>query len=209
MSKSYIYVQNMSLRHALLGLLADQPASGYDLSQRFQGDLGRYAWQAGHTRIYPELVKMADEGLLEVAATGPRGRKTYTVTDAGRAELRGWLLTAPEQAVVRNESVLRMFLVRSLEPADARTLLREIVDHVGTELGRLQRRMAELDAENGPDALPFGRMAGEFGVRQYEAVLGWARWSLERLAAREDTDGPADDGNVAETSITAASPVGG
>ena len=48
----------MSLRHALLGLLAVESRSGYYLSRAFAGELGRYAWQAGHTRIYPELVRM-------------------------------------------------------------------------------------------------------------------------------------------------------
>src|SRR5437588_10008069 len=119
----------MSLRHALLGLLADEPASGYDLHRRFECDLGRYAWQAGHTGIYPELVKMADEGLVIVKATGARGRKTYALTEDGRAELRSWLMSPPRQGTVRNETVLRMFLVQALEPGDARILLKAIVEY--------------------------------------------------------------------------------
>ena len=100
----------MSLRHALLGLLADEPASGYDLTRAFAGELGRYAWQAGHTRIYPELVRMEEQGLVVVQSLGPRGRKTYAITGPGRDELRTWMLTWPEQGTVRNETVLRMFL---------------------------------------------------------------------------------------------------
>ena len=79
----------MSLRHALLGLLAREPASGYDLTRYFEGDLGRYAWQAGHTSIYPELNKLAGRGLVEVTSEGARGAKTYDVTPAGRAEPPG------------------------------------------------------------------------------------------------------------------------
>jgi len=174
----------MSLRHALLGLLAEAPASGYDLTRRFEGDLGRYAWQAGHTSIYPELVKMAADDLVAVESTGARGRKTYALTDTGRAELRRWLLDPPPPGGVRNETVLRMFLVQSLEPDDARLLLAGIAEHCEAELERLRPTMAALDAESGDGAdLPFGRLAGEYGVRQYEAVAGWARWSLERLAA--------------------------
>ena len=157
----------MSLRHALLGLLAEAPASGYDLTRRFEGDLGRYAWQAGHTSIYPELVKMAADDLVAVESTGARGRKTYALTDAGRAELRRWLLDPPPQGGVRNETVLRMFLVQSLEPADARLLLEGIAEHCEAELEQLRPTMVARDAEA--------------GVRQYEAVAGWARWSLERL----------------------------
>ena len=86
---------------------------------------------------------------------------------------------------MRNETVLRMFLVQALEPDDARTLLEAIAGHCDAELARLRPVMALVDAEEGTDALPFGRLAGEYGVRQYEAVLGWARWSLERLDAAE------------------------
>jgi PadR family transcriptional regulator AphA len=188
----------MSLRHALLGLLAQEPASGYDLTRHFEGDLGRYAWQAGHTRIYPELVKMAEEGLVTVESTGARGRKTYALTADGRVELRSWLLSPPEQATVRDETVLRMFLVQSLEPADARVLLTSIAEHCDAELARLRPLMERIDDAEGADALPFGRLAGEYGVRQYDAVAQWARWALERLDAAEAA-GRVGTRSVAET----------
>lgn len=123
----------MSLRHALLGLLARGSASGYDLTRTFDESLGRYAWQAGHSRIYPELNKMAESGLIVVGETGPRGRKTYALTDDGRTELRRWMLHWPEQATVRDETVLRMFLVQSLEPDDARMLLEGMAAHCAAE----------------------------------------------------------------------------
>ena len=100
----------MSLRHALLGLLAQGPASGYDLTRAFDGGIGRYAWQAGHSRIYPELGKMTEAGQVVVDETGPRGRKSYVLTEDGRTELRRWMFHWPEQATVRDETVLRMFL---------------------------------------------------------------------------------------------------
>jgi DNA-binding PadR family transcriptional regulator len=127
---------------------------------------------------------MADEGLVVVDETGPRGRKSYALTDAGRTELRRWMLHWPEQATVRNETVLRMFLVQSLEPDDARRLLEGIAAHCAREREQLHAIMEAEDAEQRPgDPLPFGRLAGEYGLRQYEAVHGWALWSLERLTA--------------------------
>lgn len=171
----------MSLRHALLGLLVHEPASGYDLARAFEGDLGRYAWHAGHTRIYPELVAMESEGLVAVVATGARGRKTYAPTDDGRAALRAWLMSPSEQGQVRNELVLRMFLLSTLDPQDARRILGGIAEHCAAELERLRPVMAEIDAETAGGPPPFGRLAGEYGLRQFEAMRGWALWSLERL----------------------------
>lgn len=174
----------MSLRHALLGLLAHGPASGYDLTRAFDGSIGRYAWHAGHSRIYPELAKMTEAGQVVVEETGPRGRKTYALTDDGRHELRRWMLHWPEQTTVRDETVLRMFLVQSLEPEDARRLLEGIAAHCADRIAELRPLMDAEDAEHPPGAqVPFGRLAGEYGLRQYEAVHGWALWSLERLGA--------------------------
>src|SRR5688500_8244241 len=82
----------MSLRYALLGLLADEPASGYDLTRSFEKALRRYAWHAQHSQIYPELTRLAADGLVEIASEGARGRRVYSITEAGRTELRRWML---------------------------------------------------------------------------------------------------------------------
>jgi DNA-binding PadR family transcriptional regulator len=176
----------VSLSHALLGLLADAPASGYELAKEFDRELGRYAWQAGHTSIYPELGKLADRGLVEAAAAGARGRRTYAITDAGRAELRNWLMTPTGNAVVRNEAALRLFLVSSLDPADQRELLKRIAAHTGEAAAELRGILAEPDEpDRGPRA-GYGRLAGEYGVRQYDAVHGWALWALAELDKKPD-----------------------
>jgi PadR family transcriptional regulator AphA len=173
----------VSLPHALLGLLAVEPRSGYELTKAFEADLGRYAWQAGHTSIYPELNRLAGEGLLEVAHEGVRGSRTYAVTDAGRKELRSWLMAPPKPAKVRNEQVLRMFLLSALDPDDAVTVLRAIAEKTGVAAAELRR----VREENGPPVnrgtASFGLLAAEFGLRQYDAVHGWAEWAIAQFEA--------------------------
>jgi PadR family transcriptional regulator AphA len=173
----------MSLSHALLGLLAVRPSSGYELTKAFAGELGRYAWQAGHTSIYPELGRLAERGLVEVTDEGARGSRTYAVTPEGYAELRSWMLTSPPQAKVRNEHVLRMFLISALEPADALVVLRRIAEHTGEEGAKLRTMMDKAPADIPPGADGFGYLAAEFGARQFEAVHGWALWAIDKLEA--------------------------
>src|SRR4051812_394201 len=183
MSETEGRIPGVSLPHALLGLLAVEPRSGYELTKAFEADLGRYAWQAGHTSIYPELNRLAADGLLEVSHEGARGSRTYAVTDAGREELRSWLMAPPRPAKVRNEQVLRMFLLSALEPEDAVTVLRAIAENTGAAAAELRR----VREENGPPvnrgAASFGLLAAEFGLRQYDAVHGWALWAIEQYAA--------------------------
>ncbi len=170
----------MSLPHALLGLLAVAPRSGYELTKAFAGDLGRYAWQAGHTSIYPELARLAERGLVEVTHEGARGSRTYAVTEAGRGELRTWLLTPPRQGKVRNELVLRMFLLSALDPADARAVLVRIAASTAREAAEL-RRLREAAGPVRPGPAGFGQLAAEYGLRQYDAVHDWALWALDQL----------------------------
>ena len=173
----------MSLKYALLGLLSERPASGYALTQRFEQSLQKYAWHANHSQIYPELAKLAADDLAAVVEEGARGRRTYAITDAGREALREWLLTSsggPRR--VRNEAVLRTFLLSTLEPGNAVQLLRGYVDRSAQDLADLQAVVAELEAaENAGEPQRFGRFAAEFGVRQYAAFHDWAQWALARV----------------------------
>lgn len=169
----------MSLRHALLGLLADEPSSGYTLTRKFEASLERYAWSARHSQIYPELARLADEGMIEVAEEGARGRRTYAITDAGRAELRSWLVDQPPYTSVRNVLVLKMFLLSTLDPVDAKAFLSHLADNAERELEELRTQVAELDAAEGTQG--FGRFAAEYGLREYALVRDWAAWAMERI----------------------------
>lgn len=172
----------MSLRHALLGLLAQQPASGYDLAKVFEGDFGRYAWHAGHTQIYPELNRMAADGLVAVASETARNRRVYAITDHGLAELRDWLRHPPDRTKMRNEHVLRTFLLPALGPREMRAALLEHADTAARKAKEVQAIADRLDrdAEQG-QPVPFGRFAAEFGIRMNEAMRDWAQWVVERL----------------------------
>lgn len=173
----------MSLRHALLGLLADEPASGYALTRKFEASLNRYAWSARHSQIYPELARLADEGLIEVAEEGARGRRTYAITDAGHAELRSWLVDQPAHTPVRNVLVLKMFLLSTLTPADAKAFLTRLAATAERELAALRAQVAELDSAE--SAQGFGRFAAEYGLREYELMRDWAAWAMDRIEQAE------------------------
>src|SRR5690348_17145720 len=106
---------SMSLRHGLLGLLAEGPASGYDLAQRFQESLGS-VWPAQHPRVYAELARLADAGLIELDSHGPRRRKAYRLTDAGPAEVRRWLAEEEVDHTFRLQTLLRSYFFWLMDP---------------------------------------------------------------------------------------------
>jgi PadR family transcriptional regulator, regulatory protein AphA len=174
----------MSLRFALLGLLAEGPSSGYELTRRFEEGIGSFAWTAGHSQIYPELARLVGDGLVEVVAEGPRGRRDHAITTAGRAALRAWLL-GPHDAggTVRNEFVLRLFLLSALEVADATAVLDDVERYVDAQIIEIQDAQRDIAAAGLP-VTSGPSMAAEFGLRTYRATSDWAGWAREQLAQR-------------------------
>ncbi|MES1156972.1 MAG: PadR family transcriptional regulator [Alphaproteobacteria bacterium] len=107
----------MSLNYAVLGLLSEQPMSGFDLIREF--DVARSViWPAPQNEVYRVLARLAAERLIAAKETGPRGRKTYAITRAGRAALAQWL-AAPSDYTLRYDPILKAGFLGSL-PARAR-----------------------------------------------------------------------------------------
>jgi PadR family transcriptional regulator, regulatory protein AphA len=174
----------MSLKHALLGLLADHPASGYELTKQFELSLA-HVWGAKHSQIYPELQRMAANGWLEVGDEGSRGRKEYAITNAGRAELRHWLVEVPPERATRNESMLRIFFLWSLPADEAAAYLDGEAEYYrdnGRSLGELDDA---VPWDDGPVDL-MGRIAMEQGRRWSTMMADWAEWAAGQIRAGHD-----------------------
>lgn len=165
----------------MLGLLALGPRTGYELVTEFDGDLGRWAWQAGYSSVYPELHRMSKAGLVSVVGEGARGSITYSISQAGREELNSWMLFPPRSSRVRNEHALRMFLVSTLDPADAQIVLNRIATEAETDAATLRQIRAEQTEAGDENA--FGVLAAEYGLRLNRTIIEWARWASERVAA--------------------------
>lgn len=174
----------MSLRHALLGLLAQRPASGYELTKQFELSLAN-VWSASHSQIYPELQRMADRGWVVAGDEGARGRRAYEITDDGRAELRRWLTGERPDRSSRNEAMLRVFFLWTLEPDEAVRFLEGEADAYREHLTALERLDAAIPWNTGGSHL-MGRIALEQGVRWSTMMADWATWATEQLRAGHD-----------------------
>ena len=168
----------MSLRHGLLGLLAEGPASGYDLARRFQDVLGA-VWPAQHPKIYAELNRLAAEGYVEAEVAGPRGRKAYHITEQGLAEVRRWLTQTEVDHTMRLQPILRsvFFWLMSREE------LQRHLEHESEYYRTAAEQYAALAAAK--DRGEFGdtsqtralRIAAEAAIRLHTALAEWAEWA--------------------------------
>ncbi|MFI6049852.1 PadR family transcriptional regulator [Streptomyces violascens] len=170
----------MSLRHAVLGLLTNRPASGYDLMKLFETSLA-HVWSATQSQVYGELGKLADGGLVEVAAEGPRGRKEYAITEAGRSELHRWLTEVEPVRTRRSDSLLRVFFLGELSRVEAKTYLLTEAERSAQQLAGLKEAESAIDWGDDPISV-HGRLALEYGKRLSAMHEEWARWAAEQLA---------------------------
>lgn len=169
----------MSLRHAVLGMLDEAPASGYDLLKRFEQAMSN-VWPATQSQLYGELGKLEKAGLIRVHAEGARGRKEYAITDEGCAELRHWLVEVTPTRSPRSEILLRVYFLGSVSPERAKGFL-EYMGETGRER---EERLGELESSidwSDDNASIYGRLVLEWGKRFSAMQRDWADWALDQI----------------------------
>lgn len=128
----------MSLKYAILSLLAHDPLTGYELMKLFDGSVG-YFWHATHPQIYKELARLESAGEIAHRSVEQRGRPTkkiYSLSDSGRRKLVEWLHIPASGQRVKDEMMLKTFCSGLLDPAEALDLIRQ---HRALHEEKLQR----------------------------------------------------------------------
>lgn len=140
----------MALEHAILVSLRERPASGLDLTRRFDRSIG-FFWSATHQQIYRVLARMESDGWVtaeHVAQQGRADKKVYAVTAAGRAELARWLATPITPESFRSEVAVRL---RGASYGDREAVLEQVHAHAADHATRLAHyeQLAERDFPEG------------------------------------------------------------
>ncbi len=161
----------------ILGMLAVEPRSGYDIKTVVDRST-RFFWAASYGQIYPELKRLAEQGLVEAdAEQGGRRRTTHRITDAGRDALAKWIRDPELTQEMRDEGLLKLFFAGLLERDDAIAVLAATREHHLEKLNRLREiePYAAATERFGPHAvLRYGLGMSEFAVR-------WCDENIKRL----------------------------
>ena len=165
---------------SLLGLLHDGEHTGGELVRTATDLLGDF-WSVPRSQVYRELTTLAKDGLIKERATGPRGRRPYAITAAGRAAFRRWLATPPGNAYARNPLLLRLTFAEHLTPADLKQLVSDERAHHVAQLAEYEQRAADL---TGRRADPFTQACVSFGCHLERAMIAWLDEVPRRLGGR-------------------------
>lgn len=184
----------MPLHHALLSLLADGESYGYELKGAFERSVGPQWGALNIGQVYQVLERLKRDGLVEIVRADPQPRRPdrliYTITDAGRAELAGWLdaPAAPAQGY-RDELYLKLVAAARAGPERFVPVVRAERQALLGELHALRALAA------GGDAL--ARLLAEGAALLVDArlqLLDLAEESAPALVAAAGADRPTGAG---------------
>lgn len=153
---------------SLLGFLHERPMSGWDLLTAAQALIGDF-WTITRSQVYRELTAMEAAGLVVAGPPGPRERRPFEVTDAGRAAFQQWVQQRPGAEHIRYPLLLTIAFARHLPP---RRLAAFVAEHRETHEQRLAGYRS-LWAEAGENLDPYAKATLDFGIRYEGAVLDW------------------------------------
>ncbi|MFD5160684.1 PadR family transcriptional regulator [Streptomyces hawaiiensis] len=132
----------MSLKYAVLAALLEGEASGYELSKVFDVSLANF-WASTPQQLYRELESLARDGLIEARVVRQERRpdkRMFTLTEAGRRDLRTFAATPPRRpTAIRDELLIKIQAMDGADPGATRALVEERQAWARGKLARYRR----------------------------------------------------------------------
>ncbi len=188
---------NKKTRYLILGLLSESPLTGYEIKKivdmRFT-----YFWSESYGQIYPELSKMAEEGVINKIDNpeSNRGRNSYKyeITPKGIEQLKEWLERPVEKEVIRYELLLKLYF-SSIGSTD--TVMEQIREFQMTH--KKQQHLFELFQKDIEEHYDIHDNHSEvlmvlmFGQKVWAAYDEWCEEVLKLLQKRKDRKGDLNE----------------
>jgi PadR family transcriptional regulator AphA len=177
--------------YALLGLLAIEPWSAYELAKQMKRGFPWY-WPRAERAIYAEPKNLVAHGLAtaEAGSRGRQSRTVYAITPAGRKALRAWQAQPSALPRFESEALVRLTFLEHGSPGDAVVALASLRE-AASEIDAIVARVSgEYLAGRGPfpERLPQVALTGSFIAELATMFRTYADWAEEHLAAGESGD---------------------
>jgi DNA-binding PadR family transcriptional regulator len=173
----------------LLGVIADQPRSGYGLKKLF-GSSPASVYQPSPGALYPALRRLEDRGLLRAERTvssGGRAQRVYTVTAAGRAEHLAWLREPVVPATVAADLQQHLMRFSHMESQLPRAEVIGFLEDLAAALSGFVTSIEQLRATAQGPGGQHGPLALDHGIAVYRASLEWTESAIAVLSEEPGT----------------------
>lgn len=178
-----------ALENKLLGLLARQPTSGYDLARILKQPHTPFG-SISHTQIYPALARLEQQGLVRYDVveqqSGRPNKKVYELTKEGRAALQEWVESPTPLAVTYDEFFLKAY---SLWLADPESMLERFREQAKLHREQLEHYEQALESKQVPstagpenaDVLALNEVLYQFVIEYEQNYQAWCQSMLKYL----------------------------
>ncbi len=176
----------MSVKFAMLGILAEKDLHGYELKSSFDEKVGEF-WSLNYGQIYSTLDRLEKEDLVtHDRQTQDRrpDRKIYSITGKGREELDEWLSTPVNKVrALRDEFFIKLVFMDRKDPASILNLIEKQKALYLKQMNSLTRRKVSLKkkAEDG-DTLTT-ELLMDAGLFHAEADIRWLTLCAAKIKA--------------------------
>ena len=176
--------QKNTTAYIVLGLLAHEDSSGYDLKKKIDVMISQF-WDVGYGQLYPTLKMLEKEGSITgmpaQSAKGP-DRIIYAITDSGKQKLISWLALPNEKEYVRYEILLKLFFGNLGSPTDNIKRIEAFRERHTADLQLIRLFKANLESvlKENQDHLYY-YLTALFGEHIYKAYLEWADQAVELI----------------------------
>ena len=159
----------MSVPHALLALLREEPKFGLRLQSEFEARTGE-VWPLNVGQVYTTLQRLERDGLVETDDAESEGsRKRYRITSAGERELEEWLRTPPDLVPPpRDELVIKVLVALQVPGIDIHEILQVHRRHVI----EVMQRYTKIKATAGEDDVALALVA-DAELFRLEGIVRW------------------------------------
>jgi len=178
--------------YAVLGLLAIQPWTAYELTQQATRSL-RFAWPKSERLLYSEPKKLVEHGLAcgLVESVGRRNRTVYTITDEGRSALAAWMSTTPQPPVLEAEALLRLLFAENGTIEDLIAALSKMADDAAKQNEDVVAiNVGYLDGKHPfPQRTHLSVLFATFQIELCDLMIKWVDFAKAEIATWPSTEG--------------------
>jgi DNA-binding PadR family transcriptional regulator len=158
----------MSHKYLILGLLAQNPMTGYDIRKHVKDVLSAVT-NASYGTLYPTLHKLLEDGDVQVdeVEQGSRpSKKVYSITSRGQSALESWLKEPPADDKIRREFLLKFYFASNFAEQELHALLTRRRDE-------MRSKLESLRAERSETSNPRQQWIIDYAITIYRAEIDW------------------------------------
>ena len=176
----------MSVKHAVLGILAEKDLHGYELKSSFDEKVGDF-WSLNYGQIYSTLDRLEKEDLVthdRQAQDKRPDKKIYSITSKGRKELAGWLATPVNKVrALRDDFFIKLLFINKGGLASLLSLIEKQKTMYLSQMNRLtQKKVALKKQAKTHDAL-VTELLIDAGLFHAEADIKWLTLCESKIRA--------------------------